>query len=394
REILKELDLEEKLDIKRYDPSDIIITPDYKISFWNDIYKTIREFQDNFPNEAINIKNFFEYVLNFNALSSASLVNKNFEELLNQHFKNRKLKAVLSLPILGNAGLPPSMISAFPAVMLYKEFVLDGGYYPKNGMQDLPDKLTKRFQEFGGSLMFKQIVNKIEVKNKSIEGIRAENGKLIRSKCVVSGIDGRSVFLKLLGEDVIDKSRIKKIKKMVPSLSAVSLYIGLKKPLKEKDQVNLWYLPVYDIERIYSLINSGEIDHEDMYYTLFHHGNTVCLFINAPYRTEKYWIEKKEILINNLINKIKKSNLALSNNIKIQFMATPITLFRQTLNYQGATYGWAALRSQYLFSNLSKFNPVKNLYLTGHWTSLAFGVSGVAYLGRNTAEKILNKIEG
>jgi phytoene dehydrogenase-like protein len=161
RGILKELDLEKKLDIKRYDPSDIIITPDYKISFWNDLDKTIREFQDNFPHEAKNIKQFFEHVLNFNALTSASLVNKTFEELLNQHFKNRKLKAVLSLPILGNAGLPPSMISAFPAVMLYKEFILDGGYYPKNGMQDLPDKLTERFQEFGGSLMFKQIVNKI-----------------------------------------------------------------------------------------------------------------------------------------------------------------------------------------------------------------------------------------
>lgn len=32
-----------------------------------------------------------------------------------------------------------------------------------------------------------------------------------------------------------------------------------------------------------------------------------------------------------------------------------------------------------------------NLFMTGHWTTLVQGISGVAYLGRDTAKKILNK---
>src|SRR4030066_115744 len=62
RTILKELHIETRLEIKRHDPSDIIITPDFKIHFWNDLDKTIQEFQDNFPEEAKNIKEFFYFI--------------------------------------------------------------------------------------------------------------------------------------------------------------------------------------------------------------------------------------------------------------------------------------------------------------------------------------------
>lgn len=391
RMILNELDLIERLKIERYDPSDIIITPDHKISFWNDIDKTVCELQDNFPQEAGNIKDFFCYILNFNPLTSAGLLNKSFDEVLKKYFNSQQLMAILSLPVLGNSGLPSSMISAFAAAMLYKEFIIDGGYYPQNGIQDLPDALTEKFREYGGTVLFKQIVSKAQVNGKNIEGVILEDGEHIRARYVVSNMDGRNTFFQLLGEQFFSDTDVKTINNLSPSLSAFSIYVGLEKPLETNKHVNLWYLPNYNIEHNYSNITSGRLDHEDTYYLLFLHENTVCLFVNAPFETKDFWLEKKEIFTDNLIRKAREKFPEIFGNIAMKFAATPVTLYKHTLNYRGAAYGWAPLCSQYLFANMSKMNPFENLFLTGHWTALAFGASGVAFLGRNTAKSILNR---
>jgi len=391
RVILNELDLEEKLRIDRYDPSDIIITPDHKISFWNDLDKTVGELQADFPQESENIKEFFEYVLNFKPLSSAGLLNKTFDDVLRKYFTSQELIAILSIPVLGNAGLPASKISAFPAVILYKEFIIDGGYYPRDGIQALPDALAEKFEESGGTILFRSTVDRMNVDGENIQGVTLQNGECITARYVVSNIDARKTFFQLLGEEHLDEGDVKTINDMVPSMSAFCIYIGLEKPLEMNKQVNLWYLPNYDVERNYSLLESGRLDHEDVYYLMFLHENTVSIFVNAPFINEDFWLNNKDIFTTKLIEKVKERFPDLLSDIAIKVAASPLTMYKQTFNYSGAAYGWASLPSQYLYANISKMNPFGNLFLTGHWTSLSFGASGVAFLGRNTAKSILNK---
>jgi prolycopene isomerase len=81
----------------------------------------------------------------------------------------------------------------------------------------------------------------------------------------------------------------------------------------------------------------------------------------------------------------------LSNQLLFKDAATPYTLYRWTLNYRGAAYGWACMPSQFALPELSKKTSIKNLYLTGHWTTLAQGIPGVVYLGRDTANIILKR---
>lgn len=392
--ILNELDLYKKIIFERLNPSDIIITPKDKITFWNDPNKTIRELQYTFPDEAENIVCFFNYISNFNPLISASLLNITFDKLLNKYFKNNKLKSIFSILIQGNAGLPPSMISAFPAIILFKEFILDGGYYLKSGMQTLPNALATRFKEFGGTLLLNHTVNKIKIKNNSAIGIIFEGNKLITAKYVVSNGDGKNTCLKLIGKNNLHKIASKKILNLTPSLSAFSIYLGLNKSLENTDCIsnytNLWYLPNDNIKHIYSLINSGRLDHKDVYFVLFLRGNVICLFVNAPFKNKIYWEKNKDNLTDQLLNRISKLFPDLSNKIAMKIVATPHTLYKQTLNFKGAAYGWSASCSQHIFSDPSKFITAQNLFLTGHWTSLAFGVPGVAFLGRKTALSILN----
>ena len=71
--------------------------------------------------------------------------------------------------------------------------------------------------------------------------------------------------------------------------------------------------------------------------------------------------------------------------------ATPDTLYKWTLNHKGAAYGWAGIPSQLAITGFTQKTAIENLFLTGHWATLAQGISGVVYLGRDTSYKILNK---
>jgi phytoene dehydrogenase-like protein len=193
--ILRELDLKEKINIVRYDPSDIITGPDCQIAFWNNLNKTINELQVKFRRESDNIRHFFNFLNECSGISFAPLRRITFNHLLEKYFKNIQLKAFLSLPILGNTGYSVSKVSAFTAVTVYKEFVLDGGYYPEGGMQELPDLLLRRLKELGGDGLLSTVVEKIKMVNSIAEGIILSNKKFISAKYVISNVDARLTFL-------------------------------------------------------------------------------------------------------------------------------------------------------------------------------------------------------
>jgi prolycopene isomerase len=73
--------------------------------------------------------------------------------------------------------------------------------------------------------------------------------------------------------------------------------------------------------------------------------------------------------------------------------ATPYTLYRYTLNFKGAAYGWASMPSQLLKSGFAQRTSIENLYLSGHWTTQAQGIAGVSYVARETARLILKKVK-
>jgi len=45
-------------------------------------------------------------------------------------------------------------MSALLGAQIFKQFILDGGYYPEGGMQALPDALSEIFKEHSGKMLF------------------------------------------------------------------------------------------------------------------------------------------------------------------------------------------------------------------------------------------------
>ncbi|MDD5617936.1 MAG: NAD(P)/FAD-dependent oxidoreductase [Candidatus Omnitrophica bacterium] len=395
--ILKELEIYDRIKIIRANPSDIVVSPDFKFSFWNSLDKTIKELQDLFPKEAIKIRDFFVYLNNANGRLLTELRSKTFKYVLDNHFSDNKLKSLLSIFILGNMGLPASQISAFTAIKFYKQFMIDGGYYPDKGMQAFSDIFAIRFKEFEGKLLLSKMVKSIKVNaNKEAEGVILDNGNFLSSRYVISDCDAIQTFVAMIGEKVLGKSLINELAVLKPSLSMFILYLGvdINHLALPKANINIWSLPNYDLEKVYAATTSGDIYKlEHFLIRVMPDKKSIFMLVNAPFNDEAYWSTNRTKLGEFFTKKIEKLIPDLSKNIIFKNSATPITLYRQTSNYKGAAYGWACIPSQFVVGDFARTTLIKNLYLTGHWATLAQGISGVAYLGRDTAKLIYDKIK-
>jgi phytoene dehydrogenase-like protein len=390
--ILKELDIDKKINITRYDPSDIIISSDYKISFWNDVNRTIDELQRNFKRESDNINRFFGFIKTCRGLSLISLRKKTFRDLLDKYFRDDKLKSILSLPILGNTGFSVSRISAFTAVTVYKEFLLDGGYYPVGGMQKFANLFFKKFKELGGDVLLAKVVKKIKVKNNMAAGVILKDETFVTSKFIVSNTDIRHTYLNMLGSEFVSEKLLKKLDSMIPSLSMFVLYLGIDNDFNglPKGSSSIWYLPHYNVEGMYNAAVNGEIDNLDWFLLRVSDDRKSMLrFVNSSFKDRKYWKENKQRLIDLFIKKTEHLVPRLSRHIVFKDAATPSTLNKWTMNYKGAAYGWAGIPSQFWIEGFSKKTAIHNLFITGHWATLFQGIPGVAYLGRETAKTIV-----
>jgi prolycopene isomerase len=320
-----------------------------------------------------------------------------FQQLLDQYFDDQKLKAILSFPLFGNAGLPPSRLSAFLGAKIYKEFLLDGGYYPEGGMQVLADAFAQRFRELGGELRLKRLVKKIDVQDRRVTGVILEQDGFIPANCVVSNGDARLTFCELLGNNVVGQDFVDFLKSMSHSLSMFILYLGLNgyDDHLPAPGTNLWILHHYDLDDAYASAQEGAFDRIGGYMMRIAPDiKSMVAFINAPFKSKEYWKENKDRMTKFFISKIKREAIPdLSNYIAYEESATPYTLYRYTLNYQGAAYGWEGTPSQLAVPELRKPSSIQGLYLAGHWTTHGLGIPGVVYVGYDTSRSILRKIK-
>lgn len=395
--IFNELGIDKIVEMKKFDPSNIVITPKYRVSFGNDLERTIRGFQEKFPGESDNIRSFFHYLMSSDPKSTTTMRTWTFKDVLDKYFTDNELKSILGFPLLGNAALPPSLTSAFIGTKIFKEFVLDGGYYPVGGMHKLPEAFAQRFCEYGGELRLSCPVKKIAVRNNNAVGIRLSDGTDIAARYTVSNCDARQTFLKLLGKKLIGEDFMNELNAMIPSLSGFVLYLGTDECLNKLPEtgVNIWVMSKdgLDLDDVYLAMKKGNYRNIGGYLLYVSPDKRVILaFLPAPFKNESYWINNKLKLAESLMKRVERDIIPdLAKHIKFMDAATPQTMFRYTLNYKGAAFGWASFPSQLARTDFRKPSFVKSLYMTGHWTTKGFGIPGVIYVGEDTAKMILRK---
>jgi phytoene dehydrogenase-like protein len=411
KNIYDELELGTNIEMTRFDPSNVVVSPEYRINIRTNVEETIIELQNRFKSEAGKINSFIKFLWSsdFTTLY-LQLKDKTFQNLLDSYFTDHQLKSVLAF-FLVNIGLPPSKASALAAAVLYREFVLDGGYYPKGGMQGFADAFVQKFKDLGGEITLSKKVQQIRVKNNSVEGIIIDQAGFVHSKIVVSNSDATSTFINLIGKDHFPAEFIRKMGSLEVSPSAFIVYLGLNKNYSSA-LVNRssWWCSLnreLDIEKLFLDLNRKDKPYmEDNFLSFFPSSHdssltspdneVILLFILAKKMNEDFWNREKYSLADKLINKAENYIPGLSSSIVVKEIATPSTLYRYTSNREGSAYGWASTPHQIDSNVVSPTTSIKGLYLAGHWASLKMGpggISTVAFCGKNVANLITKQFK-
>lgn len=397
RKIIEELGVDTLIKINRFNPSDIIVAPNFKLSFWNDVNRTIDELINIFPTEKTGIIKYFNYYDDQTFASqfeNIKLKDKTFASFLKSFFSDDRLMSTISYPVVGNGGLPPDLMSAFTGTKIFREFLLDGGYYPEGGMQELPNALASKIKQNNGTVLFRNLVKKIIMKGNTVRGVSLENNDFFESKYVVSACDITQTFGTLLGEQIISARLIKKLENMQPSISTFTLYIGIDKLFKELPAAgtNMWYCPHYDLDKMFNDVKIANVDNfggGGFMLRVSPDQKTILAFCITSSKTNSFWKQHKTQIADDFLKRLEKLIPNLKKHVIYVDAATPYTLYRYTLNHKGANYGWAPLPAQLFDTDLRQKQSIQNLYLTGHWTAQTHGIPGVAYLGYNTSKLIL-----
>lgn len=402
--LFRELGLNKDVYLNRVDPSDIVMVSKYKLHFYNNIDRTLSEFQETFPKEKNNIKKFFELM---NAPNIGFLHKKlsdiTFQQLLDKYFATDDIKIIFG-SVLGNLGLSIREASAFTAVILYREYIFDGGYYLEGGMQEFSSLLARSFSKTGGIIRYSSYATKILISNNKVSGVEVNNKEIVSSDLVISNSDACHTYFNLLDKKISGSRFLSKLKKLQTSRSLFTVHLGLSSPLSDYDSykcTTLWYFPTLEIDNIYTEVASGKLKiPSSNRYIVFGFPNPTCknisidLYILAPFKNETYWRNNKDHVFSDVMSRAKAvfpDILSKTENVSID---TPAEYYRYTYNKDGAISGWASTPSQIGPDIVPMKSHVEGLYLVGHWTTSSGGQGGVpmvVHCGRQLSKMILGE---
>jgi all-trans-retinol 13,14-reductase len=404
------------------------------------IQEVIKTLETNFPDEAEGIRNLFKEMTSIYSDLTKFLPNtapmwqqfpsiplrypslfrgmtKNYEQILDKHLKNEKLKGILSADY-GYFGLPPSKVNIFPLIANTAYWV-DGCYYPKGGSQAVSKAFVDVIEANKGEIKLNSEVTSIILEKDSAIGVQTRNGDQFFAQNIVSNASPIDTFRSLIG----NYKTPPKIDKMEPSGSAFIVYLGLdetfKTALKDTDDFEIFVHQRYDLEQDYAYTLNYEFEKACYALTLLSNADpsiaknnkfAVMLTQLHPY---SYWAKyqeaydagikeeydkEKDRLASTLIQRAEKIIPDISKHIEVIEIATPLTLKRYTNNNNGACYGWANTVKQFLpldkilsMTGRTIKIPVKNLYLSSAWTFPGEGYTSVVACGYKVGEQILSK---
>lgn len=399
RKVLDDLELD--LQFSRVDPCDKIIMPETVTYIKGLPSETKEEFEKSFPKESGNIEKFFAFIYQsdfLNVYQKTKLLT--FAQILDEFFVDARIKATFSL-LLENIGLSARIAAAVPAIILFREYIFDSGYYPAGGMQAFPDTLAAKLKALGGEVLCSRKVTKI-ITTETDRKVVLETGEEFTANTIVSNADATHTFRDLL--DVKTKE-LSVAGTMVPSSPLFLVYLGLK-PEFVTEKTNLWYYSTYDVDDLHATMSERVVTNGLEYVMCSFPSShdlkankdkpTATLFIHAPFKTKEFWAEHRTELAETMIHKASEVVKGLEDNIALIEYGTPHAFYRYTTNTNGSFVGWLATLPQSKASLLPQKTSVKGLYLVGHWASMGYpgygGIPNVAFSGRKGALLILDAL--
>lgn len=315
--------------------------------------------------------------------------------------KNKNL-TTLFLACWPYLGLPPDRISGLMLMSCMSGLYGEHTYYPQGNSQKVADVFVSAIEENQGKVLLKSGVREIIIKNNQAQGVVLENGQKIFAKIVISNADATQTFTKLINPTLAPKKYIKKLSELSPSVGPFKLFLGLDFDIAQNglDKHEYFFYESLDFTKCFEKLKKGSISCLSAYSPSHLEPNfapkghsTLILTAFLPWKTERDWRTAKEQIADEMLSLVEQKVKNLSDHIVVKKIFTPQDLNNFSLSHQGAMYGWANTPGQSLIYRLKQETPIKNLYLSGHWTIPGTGVTTAMLSGWILSKSLEKKLK-
>jgi phytoene dehydrogenase-like protein len=273
--------------------------------------------------------------------------------------------------------------------------------YPLGGSTPMSEALERRYIKLGGTINYRQRVEKIIVEDNKAVGVSLTDGTEHRAGRVVSAADGFSTIFNMLdGKYADDKIRepyekwpifqplifagigVNRSFADVP-LSVSGFSCPLSSPVEIGDRVrNRLWIHIYNHDP--SMAPAGK--------------TSIIIMLESRYdyweklaEDESAYKAKKEEIARILVEQLDKRFPGIASQVEIVDVATPMTFKRYTGNWQGSFEGWliTPANSFVVMKPMSQMLPgLSNFFMCGQWVEPGGGLPTGIMSGRRLVKAI------
>ena len=340
-------------------------------------------------------------------------------QVIDRYIKDRRLKAILESRA-GDHGMSPNKVPFLQHVAIDAHY-WDGAWFPKGGGGAIPRAFISRLKRNGGEIRTRTSVERILIEGTGDErravGVRLADGEEIRAKAVLSNADVWVTYNNLVGKEHISESLAKRVQKLKPSLTALSLFMAadIDAEALGLDSGNYWIIADSDVDATYRQAEDDDLTGDGPFAGGFltvttkkdpskmHAGlHSMEAFTFVSYDAFERWKDStlgdrpddyeafKEHLTNRMLDTLDIVIPNLRDHLKLCELGTPLTNDFYVNSYRGNLYGQAKSISQIGPGAPRIRTEIKALYHCGQSTN-AHGVLGALATGVMAAAKISGK---
>ena len=299
-----------------------------------------------------------------------------------------------------------TLVDETPAIMAATMFMdnhFGGVYYPVGSSQQLPGKLEKAIEKYGGKMLFNHNVKKILFDGNKVCGLLADTPggevKYVSDAIVYAGTVW-DLYGKLIPEDISDQKTREWAKNIIPTYPSIVLHC-----LVDKDVIPEGTQPITMLADNPEAIDEKEIT----LYILSLADPSICppgthtvMAIgpslrkwpaprDSDYRGSSYKAAKKEET-ERILTTLEKHLPGFRKGLRYNTLATPTTIERYTMKPGGSVTGPKHCMGQELLKRPHARTKWENLFMCGESTVMGTGSPSVTISGVSAANMVLRRL--
>lgn len=392
------------------------------------------------PGEGTDLERYLELAPTVVAWAMRSLT-----ELFDECDLGERSRAVLT----GQAGdyaTPPSRTPVGLHAGVIDHYLKEGAFYVSGGGQVIAGHLIDVIHSNGGRVRTHAEVTTIETappptpgagspgnENPAtasqaasadnphrVTGVTLADGERFEAPAVIATGDLKRTFGELFAPEVMPGKFVDRVAGYRMATPLATVYLGLDFEITERmGATNFWIHPRYDSERYYDAVAAGELDPTPPVYVSSasakdpdgpHHAPPGCSTVelmtwttgdpsawgvdpgsDLRYSKQPGYRQKKQELIDRLIEGAEPVLGELRSHILWQEAATPLTHARYTMASEGSCYGIELATDQFGPLRPATRTPIGGLFLAGASARRGHGIAGVMVGGVDAAGAVLGR---